>query len=227
MKKLSELWKNIAVMKGQKEYWKNVLAISLSTFGDGIESIAFPILIFKLTGSTMLMAITFAINACPNILFGLISGVFSMKHEEKWIMVICDLGSGVCFALLALLFYHNILILPIAYMLAFLNACFLAFRTPAALSVFPRILDREYLSQGIALKSAFVQASQMAGLLLATSILAFSGVAAAIFCDAVTFLFCAILLATIKVKPKEIYDYTAKEKLVRGKERVLLCYKEF
>lgn len=227
MNKWSELWENVSVMKGQKEYWKNVLAISLSTFGDGIESIAFPILIFKLTGSTMLMAITFALNACPNILFGLISGVFSMKHEEKWIMVICDIGSGTCFALIALLFYYNVLILPIAYLLAFLNACFLAFRTPAALSIFPRILNRAYLSQGIALKSVFVQGSQMAGLILASSILAFSGVSAAIFCDAATFIFCAMLLATMKIKPKEKMDYTAKESFVEVKKGFSYVVKNF
>lgn len=56
-------------LKGEYNFYKELAGASLSRFGDGIDTIAFSILIYHITGSTMLVATLFAVNGLPNVIF--------------------------------------------------------------------------------------------------------------------------------------------------------------
>ncbi|MDY5774531.1 MAG: DUF5692 family protein [Lachnospiraceae bacterium] len=91
MKKILGKYKNL---KGEYNFYKELIGSSLSRFGDGIDTIAFSILIYHITGSTMLVATLFAVNGLPNLIFSIVSGAVSTYKDEKKIMAICDIGRG-------------------------------------------------------------------------------------------------------------------------------------
>lgn len=90
MKKILGKYKNL---KGEYNFYKELIGSSLSRFGDGIDTIAFSILIYHITGSTMLVATLFAVNGLPNLIFSIVSGAVSTYKDEKKIMAICDIGN--------------------------------------------------------------------------------------------------------------------------------------
>ena len=80
------------LLKNEKNYWKSTLGQMFSRCGDGIDTIAFSILIYEITGSTLQVATLFAVNGLPNLIFGMISGVVTQHKSEKVILSICDFG---------------------------------------------------------------------------------------------------------------------------------------
>ncbi len=82
-------------LKTEHNFLKALTGAALSRFGDGIDTIAFSILIYRVIGSTMLVATLFAVNGLPNLIFSIISGAVSTYKDEKksWQSAI---GDGAC-----------------------------------------------------------------------------------------------------------------------------------
>lgn len=51
----------------EKNFLLNTFANIVSRFGDGIDTITFSLLVYQITGSTLLVATLYAINGIPNI----------------------------------------------------------------------------------------------------------------------------------------------------------------
>ncbi|QAA30619.1 MFS transporter [Clostridium manihotivorum] len=182
----------------EKQYLKNMLANSISRFGDGIDTIAFSWLVYQVTGSTVLVAALFAVNALPNLLFGMVSGVASNYLKKKHVMAICDLGRGLCVSIIALLFITGNLSTWHLYVVTFLNSSFEAFRGPASTAAAPLILSREKFDVGTSLSSSLVNALQVIGLSTAPIIIAVFGIGGAVLVDAATFFICGAIVLSLK-----------------------------
>ena len=64
LKKYAKLWY-------EGNYLKELVGAALSRLGDGVDTIAFAILVYHITGSTLLVATLFAVNGLPNLIFGI------------------------------------------------------------------------------------------------------------------------------------------------------------
>lgn len=186
-------------LRKEKNYIKYTLATAISRFGDGVDAIAFAWLIYKITGSTLLVATLFAVNALPNLIFGMTSGVICKYISEKKIITICDFGRGISVTLISILFVTGNLHTWHLYIITFLNSSFESFRGPAATSIIPKILQRENLENGVALSSSLSKAAELAGLVTASLFIAILGLGGAILIDAVTFIICGLIMITIKL----------------------------
>lgn len=186
-------------------YIKEVLGSAFSRFGDGIDTIAFSILVYRITGSTMLMASLFAVNGLPNIIFGLLSGVISTHGDEKKITAICDFGRFACVLCAGILFAAGQLQVWHLYIITFCNSSFEAFRAPAATSLLPRLLDEEVLNDGIAVKASLEKTFEVIGLASATVIISLGGLHTALLIDSLTFFVCALCMLSIKL-PKIVKE---------------------
>lgn len=183
----------------EKNYLKELAGSMFSRFGDGVDTIAFSMLIYQITGSTLLTATVFAVNGLPNLLFGLISGAVTRHRNEKNIMALCDFGRGLCVAAVALLYFAGLLRPWHLYVFTFLNSSFEAFRGPAAVSIVPRILSKEKLEEGVALEASATKLMEMLGLAAAPILVGTIQLGGAILVDAATFLVCGICSALIRV----------------------------
>ncbi|CAG9702356.1 hypothetical protein [Clostridium neonatale] len=61
---------NFRILLSEKQYIKDLLA-NIIRFGDGIDTLAFALLVYEITGSKALLAITFGISGIPNMVFGI------------------------------------------------------------------------------------------------------------------------------------------------------------
>ena len=182
----------------EKNFLLNTFANIVSRFGDGIDTIAFSLLVYQITGSTLLVATLYAINGIPNIIFGMVSGVVCKYITDKKIMAICDFGRGACVTLVAVLF--------ITGNLAFLNSSFESFRGPATTSIIPKILPQEKMEYGMAFMSSGTKVAEMIGLASAAFLIGILGLGGAIIIDAVTFYICGVLIMAIKLKDKLVVN---------------------
>ncbi len=199
MKKILGKYKNL---KGEYNFYKELIGSSLSRFGDGIDTIAFSILIYHITGSTMLVATLFAVNGLPNLIFSIVSGAVSTYKDEKKIMAICDIGRGLCVTAIVLLYISGRIEIWHLYVITFLNSSFESFRSPASAGMLPKILREELREEGLALETSSMKLMEVFGLAIAATIIGWGGLEAALMIDALTFLVCGILVMTMKVEKK-------------------------
>ena len=203
---MQEVEKNNSAVIGYKDlfnernYILDTISSIITRFGDGIDTIAFSLLVYAVTGSTLLVATLFAVNGIPNIILGMISGVTCKYVSDKRIMAICDFGRCICAALTAMLFVTGHLEVWHLYVITFLNSSFESFREPASMSIVPKLLPKEKIEHGMALASSGCKVSTLIGLSSAPLIIAVVGLGGAIFIDAATFLICGLLVSLLRVK---------------------------
>jgi MFS family permease len=65
------------------DFWKFWMGQTISTLGSPFTSFALPLLIFKLTGSPLNLALTVVANVLPYLLFGLVIGAWVDRIFEK------------------------------------------------------------------------------------------------------------------------------------------------
>ena len=183
----------------EKNYMLNTFSSIISRFGDGIDTIAFSLLVYEITGSTLLVATIFAVNGIPNLIFGIVSGVACKYVPDKIIMVISDLGRAISVLLVALLFITGNLTVWHLYVITFLNSSFEAFRQPASASIVPKIIPMEKLEHGMAFSSSACRISELIGLAIAPLIISILGLGGAVLIDAITFIICGLLMLGLKL----------------------------
>src|SRR5205814_1080930 len=86
--------------------------------------VVLPVLIYRLTGSTVLTAVVAALEALPYVIFGLFAGALSDRRNRRSIMIVADLVDATLLASV-----------PIAYSLGFLtvgHVLVVAFASPPA-----------------------------------------------------------------------------------------------
>jgi MFS transporter, DHA3 family, macrolide efflux protein len=172
------------------------LGQTISQIGDGLTNLAVLIVVSQLTGSTAALAgITIAI-ALPQLLFGLVAGVFVDRWDRKKIMIVSDVLRGLL--VLGLIVVRDPSQVWIFYVLSFLQAAIGTFFDPARGAVMAQVLERESLLAGNALSQTTRVIAGVAGMGLAGVLvgLAHNGWPAFVV-DSLTFFVSAIFVAAI------------------------------
>ena len=121
------------------------LGQAISQIGDGLTSLALLIMINRLSGSTTALATMMIVIAVPQLVFGLISGVFVDRWDRKKIMIVSDLLRG------ALVLGFVLVRRPedfwIFYVLGFLQAAVGTLFDPAKSAAIPNIVAPEMLDR--------------------------------------------------------------------------------
>jgi DHA3 family macrolide efflux protein-like MFS transporter len=125
------------------EFRKLWIGQTISQIGDGLTTLAMMIVVNQLTGSTAALAgITIALTL-PQLLFGMLAGVFVDRWDRKKLMIISDVLRGVL--ILALIFVRDASGIWIFYVVGFLQAGMGTFFYPAKGAIIPLIMDKELL----------------------------------------------------------------------------------
>lgn len=196
--KVKESAMNYRKLIGCRDYMRFLTGLCISRFGDGIDTIVFAMLIYQVTGSTLMMATLFAVNGLPNLIFGLLSGAVTSHKQEKYIMALCDMGRGLMTMLVIILCLTGMIRPWHFYVITFLNSSFEAFRSPAGTSIMPQLLPEEFMGEGIALQTTTSRLSDMIGLSIVPVLLLFTNLEGALFINALTFFACGLLTFSIR-----------------------------
>lgn len=170
-------------------------AQTVSRWGDTFNAVALVVLVFRLTGSGLQVALTVALEVVPVLAFGLVAGAVVDRLPRVRVMIAADLGRAA--VALALAVFGDQL--AVVYAAAFALSTLTTFFNPAAASVVPVLVDEgDVVGANSAVWSAAV-VSQVALAPLAGGLVALAGAGPAFALNGATFVVSAALLHRLQV----------------------------
>ena len=200
-----------------RNFLKIYLSGIISRFGDAVDSIAFSYMVYELTGSASLMALLFAVNGIPALVFSMISGVVVTYMRKKTVVYVCDLLRGTVVVITAVLYHYGLLEVWHLFLFTVLNSTFEMFREPAASVLFIDIVGKEKVEHAQSLNTSGRTFAELVGFSVAAFIIGIIGVSGAIFLDGITFFISALIVIMIRI---------GKEKLKKEKLTLSLYMKD-
>jgi len=174
------------------------LGQALSYLGDGLRTIAIPLLVFKLTGSAVSLGVTFALEITPFALFSLVGGSLADRLERRKIMLVCDGVRFTIMLLFALAYATHLLTLPLLYagvvLLAICGAIFLGCQSPSI----PYLLGKDGAKSAVAALFATEQGVNLIAPPVGGALFNLVGPMPALALNALTYLTSQVSIASVK-----------------------------
>ncbi len=171
---------------------------AISFIGDYFYYLAIPILVNKLTGSTLLVGLSTIANTLPILLLGPVAGVFVDRWERKIVMITSDLLRAIL--VLGCLLVHSPQQVWIYFLVGFLMSCVSRFFYPAQSASLPGIVKDPH---DLLAANGMMQAVQTVGLLVGPALAGFTiglwGEWVAFIFDSGSFLFSALAITLMAI----------------------------
>ncbi|MFQ6058483.1 MAG: MFS transporter [Anaerolineae bacterium] len=167
----------------------------ISQIGDSFAILAVLVVINQLTRSTLALGLMVVAVTLPQLLFGLIAGVFVDRLDRKVTMIVSDVVRGL--AILALLTVHTADRIYVFFIVGFVMGTVGVFFNPARNAVLPNIMDEELLLPANALTQTGQVMATVFGPALAGLFIGWFGPAFAFLFDSLTFFISAAAIATM------------------------------
>ena len=168
----------------------------VSTFGDSLTQLAAGILVFRLTGSALIVGLMFAVTSLPSLLFGLVAGVYVDRWNRKKILVISCFLQALLVALIPVMLPFSVAWL---YVLVALSSTVRQFFTPAHDSVLPEVADDAALEAANSMMNISATASSVLGFAAAGLLASQISLNWVFLLDALTFVIAGSFLLGITV----------------------------
>src|SRR5229473_1236939 len=180
------------------KFWSGQTISNLAT---SFTQFALPLLVFKLTGSALNLAITMAATFLPYLLFGLVIGAWVDRVDRKRVMIATDIARAVVIASIPLLASMDRLSVEWIYVVSFVSTTLSICFSAAEFAAIPSLVPSE--GEAIVTANGRIQASYSAaaviGPLLAGALVAFISIPLLLVVDAASFLLSALSLAIIRL----------------------------
>ena len=206
--------KELLRIKDYRYLWTAQIA---SDFGDNLTFLSLMFLVQRLTGSTVALATLMIVVTVPSLVFSMVSGVYVDRFDRRRMMIVSDFFRALL--VLGFLFVQSEELLPLLYVIAFLQASIATLFNPARGALLPRIVGEEKLlaANSVSQTSRIifnVLGTTAAGILAAVS----STFAPAFIIDSATFLLSALLITRIRTSgvPAQTHQNKAWEDMKTG-----------
>ena len=170
----------------------------VETIGNSLTSIAASIYVYRQTGSALSVGLMLMATAAPSLLVGLFAGVFVDRYDRRMIMIVADMLRAVLVALVPILVPFSVIWL---YVIVMLISAIGQFFDPAHESVLPEVASDEELAAANSLIAISSFGSTAVGFAAAGLIASAANLDWAFYINAITFLFSAICVFLIRIKP--------------------------
>jgi len=178
-------------------FWFGQL-ISLS--GTWMQSVAQAWLVYSLTKSPFYLGLVAAAGSLPVLLFSLLGGIVADRIQKRNLLLITQALSIVPAVLLGILTAIKLITVWQVALAAIFLGTVNAFDIPARQAFIIEIVGKEHLTNAIALNSAAFNSARMIGPVIAGLAIAYMGLPACFFLNAVSFIAVIIALAKMKIK---------------------------
>lgn len=127
----------------RRYWWSRVL----STAGNAVTLVALPVLVYRMTGSTVLTALVSALEASAYVAFGLVSGVLSDRQDRRRLMVTADLVDAALLASVPIAYWLGVLTVPHVLLVAFAGPAVAVFFDGANFGALPVLVGRHRIAE--------------------------------------------------------------------------------
>jgi MFS family permease len=180
------------------DFWKFWAGQTISNFGSSFTEFALPLLIFKLTGSALNLAISSATTFVPYLLFGLLIGAWVDRVNRKRLMIFTDVGRALVIASIPLLAVFGQLSVWWIYAAGFLSSTLTICFNSAEFAAIPSLVQQDDLVTANGRIQASYSAATVIGPLLAGVLVAVIALPELLLFDAGSFLLSAGSLVLIR-----------------------------
>jgi MFS family permease len=181
------------------DFWKFWIGQTISNLGSSFTGFALPLLIFKLTGSALNLALASAANFLPYLLFGLVIGAWVDRVNRQRLMISVDIGRALVIASIPLLASFGMLSIWWIYVVGFVNSTLSICFDSSEFAAIPSLVKQDDLVTANGRIQASYSAASVVGPLLAGLLLAIVPVQRLLLIDAASFLCSAASLALIRI----------------------------
>lgn len=188
----------------QRDFGIYFVGNSLSSIGTWFQNLAAALLVFDLTGSTLLVGVVNFAQFVGAFLFAGVAGNAADRFDRRKLLIVTQLGAAAVSGALAVLAATGDVSAGIVIVAAALLGLSLAFMVPALLSLVPLLVPRRDLETAVSLNSITFNLARAIGPVLGAAVIAAFGYAPAFAVNAVSFLIFVIVLTRIEPRPQEI-----------------------
>jgi MFS family permease len=175
---------------------------SVSLVGTWITRVATSWLVYRLTGSELLLGIVGFCGQIPTLLLTPFAGVFVDRSDKRRILLVTQILSLLQSALLAVLTLTNVITVAQILILQLFQGAINAFDTPARQAlVVDMVEDRQDVPNAIALNSSMVNGSRIIGPSIGGVIIAAVGEGWCFALDAVSYLAVIVSIVLMRFTP--------------------------
>lgn len=186
----------LAVLR-QRNFLLVWVAGLISLTGDWLLSIARPIIVYQLTGSTAATALAVATRVVPQLLLSSVAGVFVDRWDRRRTMIVTNLLLSCC--LLPLPLVRSADWLWLLYATSVVQSALAQFLRPAEDALLPRLVDGDDLVPANALNGLNNNLARLIGPPLGGLIVTIWGLAGTALLDAASFFIAAGMVALVTV----------------------------
>ncbi len=177
---------------------------SISLIGTWITRVAVSWLVYRLTGSELLLGIVGFCGQLPTLLLTPFAGVIVDRSDRRKILLITQILSLLISAALAGLTLAGVVTVPQLIVMQLLQGMVNAFDTPARQSLIVEMVnDRSDLPNAIALNSSMVNGSRVIGPSIGGLIIAAVGEGWCFALDAVSYVAVVLSILAMRLTPRE------------------------
>ncbi|MBO0793449.1 MAG: MFS transporter, partial [Ktedonobacteraceae bacterium] len=190
------------------------LGQSISTLGDGAFTTALAVVVYQLTGSSLIMGLFLMAQTIPELLFTLIGGVAADRLPRRMVLLCADSGRALTVLIIAALTWLHLLQIWHLFVLAVLFGLCRSFFHPAYRAITPNLVIKDHIASANALTQLSVQLGKFLGPLLGAGFigLANGSASAAFGFDGLTFLLSICSLLAIRTLPHATSEQEKDEK---------------
>ncbi|MBU8598015.1 putative transporter [Niallia circulans] len=192
-------------------YW---VGNTFSLLGNALFSVALPWIVYKMTGSAIALSISIILQMLPYILFGLISGAFIDRFDQKKLMVAANLFRTIVFITLLLLYLTESASLYFIYfsifLLSFLSMIFLICEQ----GIIQRNVKSDLLTAANSLMSVSKHTIDFLGKIMSGLILTLFTIPITLSIIAVCLLFSVLIISFAKIGGGSSREVTSEKKSI-------------
>lgn len=173
---------------------------SISSLGSSMTSFAITIWAFERTGSALTLSISGMLMMAPKMVLGVFVGPFIDRMNKKKVILISDIGAGICTLTLFLLLSADSLEIWHIYGLNFMSSVLGCFQNPANDVAVSLIVPKKYYVKASGLQSFSSGTIQILAPIFAAFLLVYTDMSGVIAFDFATLIFaCFTLLFMVKI----------------------------
>jgi MFS transporter, DHA3 family, tetracycline resistance protein len=176
---------------------------TVSQFGDGIVSVALPLLVLETTGSAVDLGLVVAARLVPTVAFLLLGGAVTDRVSRRLAMLVSDASRAIITAILGALALSAVLNFSELVVGALLFGTFDALFYPSSSALYPELIDAELLIQANSLRqSSGTMSAALVGPVVGGVIASTIGTSWSLLIDAGTFVVSAGCLLAMRPTPR-------------------------
>lgn len=188
------MFKLLKKNKNFRIFWE---ASCISGIGDYVDDIAFAMLIYRITESTLITSYVFAIKMILSFVSMFTASIVDYSNKKK-ILIVTSFGQGVLLSALLVMYLSGHITTPILILFVTIQTIFSTFSTPAQNALLPFLINDDEAIVARASNSMVQQFIQIFSYVGSGALITAVGISGAIIIDIITFFAAGFLLFFVK-----------------------------